>query len=112
MTVDDILPIVFGAGGVAFLGACVQAWKSWHDSAEAKESKALRNIERWNDECWQALSYERQMGAHWYRVVGILQYHLAVNGIEQPLVPEPPPLPLPTPTLRPGSNPPPKEPNS
>jgi hypothetical protein len=112
MTVDDILPLIFGAGGVAFLGACVQAWRSWHESAEAKESKALRNIERWNDECWQSLSYERQMGAHWYRVVGILQYHIAANGLEQPVIPEPPALPMPINTNRRNLRRPDKEPNS
>jgi hypothetical protein len=88
--VNDLIPFIFGAGGVAFLGACVQGYKSLKDSAEVRESKALRNIERWSDDCTKALAQERRMGAHWWRCVGILQYHIALNGLEQPPLPDPP----------------------
>lgn len=90
---NDLIPFIFGAGGVAFLGACVQAYKSIKDSAEVRESRALKNIERWNDDCNEALACERAIGAHWYRCVGILQYHVAVHGLEQPLLPDPPQKP-------------------
>lgn len=89
-TANDIIPFIFGAGGVAFLGACVQAYKSIKDSAEVRESKALKNIERWSDECAQALAHERRTSAHWWRCVGILEYHCTSHGLTPPVLPDPP----------------------
>ena len=93
MAANDIIPFIFGAGGVAFLGACVQAYKTLKDSAEVRESRALRNIERWNDNCNEELQWERAMGAHWHQCVGIYRYHVASHGLEQPLLPDPPARP-------------------
>jgi hypothetical protein len=89
-TSNELIPFIFGAGGVAFLGACVQAYKSIKDSAEVRESKALKNIERWSDECAEALAFERRMGAHWFRCTAILQYHMGLHGVDVPPLPDPP----------------------
>lgn len=89
-TLNQLIPFIFGAGGVAFLGAGVQAYRSIKDSAEVRESKALRNIERWSEDCTEQLAHERRMGAHWFRCLGILQYHVSLHGLEQPPLPDPP----------------------
>lgn len=97
-SVNDILPIVLGAGGAGFIAALAQAWSAYRHGAEAREAKAIANLERWRDEAdARAISYlrdierERRWGAYWRSWAGALEYRMTAAGIElppRPMVPD------------------------
>lgn len=96
---NDLLPVILGAGGAGFIAAATQAYSAWRSGAEARESKALRNLERWRDEADRRaelyltqLDHERRWGSYWRQWAGTLEYALRQAGIDlPPRPPEPPP---------------------
>lgn len=95
--VKDVLPFVFGAGGVAFLTALFKWINEWRDSAEFREGKAIANLERWRNEAdaraLKALNdaeWEREMGLYWAVVAGTYRFALLSNGIQSPEIPDKP----------------------
>lgn len=96
MDANTLLPLVLGAGGVAFLGTVFQFIQSIRNSAESRESKALSNIERWANECQENLRYESDVSAYWRRRAATLEHLCLSHGVETPGM-EPPPVRPPTP---------------
>ena len=96
-TLEDLLPIILGAGGVGFIGAIVQWRLKWRDSAEFREGKAVANLERWRleadkrtQQAIQESEWEREMGNYWAVCTGILKYELVSNGLPVPTLPPQP----------------------
>ena len=96
-TLNGLLPVILGAGGVAFLGAVVQAYQSFKNSAEQRESKAVGNLERWRDEadsralqCLDDLNFERGVSAFWQRRAALVEGVALRAGVDVPPCPEPP----------------------
>lgn len=96
-TLTNILPVILGAGAVGFIGACVQAWQAFRNSAETREAKALANLDRWRHEADERadraladLEHERAMGAWHWRRVGTLEHLLLSHGIPVPPADDPP----------------------
>lgn len=84
MASADWLPFVLGAGGVAFIGAVVQAFNAVRDSAEQREGHAIANLERWADKCQADLAFERLLSTHWQQVAATMEAALRRHGIEVP----------------------------
>jgi len=91
MSANDVIPLVLGAGGVAFLGTILQFVQAMRNSAETRETKAISNLEKWRDEaderalrCLDDLNYERTVSSYWQRVAGTYQHSLVVGGLEVP----------------------------
>lgn len=88
-----IIYALLGTGGATFIWTVVKSIIAYQNSAEGREDKAVGRLEKFEEECRRQLAWEREMGAHWYRVSGILEYTLRLNGIEVPALP-PQPHPL------------------
>lgn len=91
---ENLLPVILGAGGVGFVGALAQWRSAWKDSAEFREGKAVANLERWRIEAdrrtqqaIQETEWEREMGNYWARCTGILTYTIESKGIAVPELP-------------------------
>lgn len=92
---EDLLPAILGAGGAGFIAACVQAYRSFKDGAEAREARAVANLERWREgaearaeRLEKKLETERRWGNYWRLWAGMLEYVIVKAGL--PLPPRPP----------------------
>jgi hypothetical protein len=92
MAVDsDVVALLLGAGGATAIGAAVRGYLAIRDSAEVREGKAVRNLERWIAEadgralrCQQELDTERTRVRVLVRRVGTLEHLLISHGIPVP----------------------------
>lgn len=96
MELDSLLPVILGAGGVAFIGTVFQFISAWKNSAETREAKAVGNLEKWRDEadhralqCLEDLNKERDISAYWRRRTAVLEHACLRHGVEIP--PQDPP---------------------
>lgn len=92
--IDDVLPIILGAGGAGFIAAVVQALSSWRNGVEQREHRAVANLERWRidadaraerlqhalDLAFDALRAERAWSGH-------LEYTMRAAGMDLPARP-------------------------
>lgn len=95
MTLNEVLPLILGAGGAGFIVALVQSVEAWRNGAEAREGKAIANLERWRDEADARsirlrahMECEQRWGNYWRGWAGTLEYLMAREGV--PLPPRPP----------------------
>lgn len=98
ITVEEVLPYILGAGGVAFLTAVFKFVQDMRSSAEGREAVAIKNLERWRDDadaradrCLERLDRQRGCTAYWQSYAGMLAHQLASHGHDIPLPPGPPP---------------------
>lgn len=89
-TWQTIIVALLGTGGATFVWTVSKSFLAYRDSAEGREDKAVGRLEKFEAECRRQLAWEREMGAYWYRVAGILEHTLAVHGVEIPLLPPQP----------------------
>lgn len=97
----EYLGVILGAGGVAFLGAMVEAYRRLKEGARAREREAINNLEKWTDQsalrAQRALNeadYQRALVSYWQGRSGTLEYQVGQLG---GVVPPAPPLPAPPP---------------
>lgn len=89
-TWQTIIVALLGTGGATFVWTVAKSFLAYRDSAEGREDKAVGRLEEFEAECRRQLAWEREMGAYWYRVAGILEHTLAVHGVDIPLLPPQP----------------------
>jgi hypothetical protein len=89
-TVQTIIYALLGTGGATFLWTIVKSMIAYRDSAEGREDKAVGRLEAFEAECRRQLAWEREMGAYWHRISGIMEYTLIANGIKVPPLPKQP----------------------
>jgi hypothetical protein len=89
-TWQTIIIALLGTGGATFVWTVAKSVIAYRDSAEGREDKAVGRLEAFEAECRRQLAWEREMGAHWYRVAGILEHTLAVHGVDIPPLPQQP----------------------
>jgi len=87
---NDVVTVLLGAGGATFLWTLVQSYLAVRNGVERREDKAVARLEEYEESCREQLARERAWGAHWQHVAGLYAYALAVNGIPEPLLPDPP----------------------
>lgn len=92
-TIQTIIVALLGTGGATFVWTVIKSIIAYRNSAEGREDKAVGRLEQFEEECRRQLAWEREMGAHWFRVAAVLEHTLLMNGIPVPLLPpQPPPL--------------------
>lgn len=93
-TLDDVLPVILGAGGAGMVAAIAQALSSWRNGVEQREHRAVGNLERWRidadaraerlqhalDLAFDALRAERAWSGH-------LEYTMRAAGMDLPARP-------------------------
>ena len=96
--IDDVLPIILGAGGAGFIAAVVQALSSWRNGVEQREGRAVANLERWRveaddraDRRQALLETQYEAVRYWRSWAGHLEYLLEAAG--QPVPERPTPYP-------------------
>lgn len=94
MDANTIIPLVLGAGGVAFLGTVFNFVQAWRNSAESREAKAIGNLERWATDCQENLDHERNVSAYWQRRSALMEGELLRAGIQVPTCDPPPARPI------------------
>lgn len=104
VTIDNsTLAILLGTGGLASVGAFGRWIVTVRNNAEARESKAIKNLERWTREsdlralqCLTALDAERAQSSYWRERCGAREYTIVLHGLElATYAPPPPPPPRP-----------------
>src|SRR5690606_9008733 len=88
MDAGQLLTLLLGGGGVAFVTAVFQGYRSLRAGARAHEKEAVKDIADARAAAEDSLEYSRLELSWWQRWAGMLEYALARNGIEQP--PRPP----------------------
>lgn len=113
---NQTLLIILGTGGLASLGAFFRGFMAYRDSAEKRESKAIRQLDKWREDaeqrtlkCYEALDAERALTTYWSARSAAREYQLERAGLHpEPYAapPKPPmvPPPLPTPAPAPSEN--------
>lgn len=85
-----VAELLLAGGAASFIWTIVHSILAFRDRAEAREDKATARLADYEAECREQLAREREWGAHWFRVAGILRFHLGAAGIpDPPLPPEP-----------------------
>ena len=85
--IRTLITAVLGAGASTLVWTISRSILAFRDNAEGREDKAIARLERFEESCRDQLECERRVSAYWYRVAGILQHALDVNGIPTPWLP-------------------------
>lgn len=104
ITIDtSTLTLILGSGGVVSAGAAIRALNARRNSAEARESKAVKNLVQFSDDadartrrCLDSLDAQRDLTSYWSVRAAAREFQLARNGLTpDPYKDPPPPAPLP-----------------
>lgn len=92
---SDVVTALLAAGGAMSVWTVVRSIIALRNSAESREDKAVARLERFEQECREQLAHEREWGAYWSRVAGLLSHAMATAGVDEPQLPKPPRRPEP-----------------
>lgn len=93
MTPSEILNLLLGAGGVAFVAACYKVVKDYREGTWRRQDTAVADLERWRAAADDAREWAELQHQWWRYRAGRLEYVIMVN-LGPDYIPPPEPYPV------------------